>query len=1194
MSYDGQIRIDTSINGKGFTSGLSKLGSIAKGAFAGVVTSITAASAALTAGAAYAIKAGMDFEAQMSRVKAISGATTDEFQQLNEQAKQLGADTAFSASQAAEGMENLASAGFGVSEIMKAMPGMLDLAASSGEDLATSSDIAASTLRGFNLAASEAGHVADVLAKNAAQTNAAVVDTGYAMKYVAPVAYTAGWSLESVAAAIGTLANAGIKGEQAGTTLRGALTRLMNPTDKMTEAMDEVGFAVYDTSGKMKPLSQIVAELREKTKDLTDEQRNQIIATIFGTEALSGMQVLLQAGGKSLDEMTESLIASDGAAKEMATTMQDNLKGAIEQLKGSAETLGISLYESIDGPLKGLAQTATEYINQLVEAFKSDGVKGLVSALGSTLADAFTRLAQKAPGIIDMAVSFIKSFVEGVKKNAAKLLDAAKQIVKALVDGLVNLLPSSIQKPIRDMIDGIQKSFESGGLRSAIQTVGGLLKALGDAVVAIASVALPVITWAIDAFGGSLKVLLPIVLGITAAILAWNAVQAVATWWGGLTKAATAAAAAIALSAAATTAEAGATAASAAALTAKSVLVGVLTGKIGLATAAQWLWNIAMNANPIGLIIGAVAALTTVIGGLILAFGSQKTVEEEHLEVVKQETEAVYDLVEVNEKAREAFENKAKSIKHDADSEDALIDTILNLKKVEGKSATEKKILLGYVEQLNKALPGLNLAYDEQADTLSENEKVLRAYVDLQRDQADLENRQEKGIELAKELAMAQADLTTKQTERAAVQRELDALEEKSGPRYTALIQSIWNYDEQIRTLTNDQIIAQTASETNAGAMTTLANQIEASNTIIANSNQNLTKVKADEAAKQKEIDDAAAVEAQKRWQEIYDDYFEKSENFEKIQTERRGQSIKTLTKNLNANTAVMTQWLADLDTLTSKGFDKALVEDLRAKGPEFAKTVRNLTKASEPEIQDFNKSFADNMDACAKAADAKMNSPENTGIGSRNIDANAEGMKNNEALSKASADAVTESKTAMDKAVKDNNFASVGLNMIKGVVQGVKDNLYRLREAMVDMAEAALKAAKDRLKEASPSKAFEKEVGAFIPPGVDIGVDKAMPKTLRNMKQRMTALIQKARDTIASEQSKMNASLSMSTNAQLALAGGPEDSDIIDYDKLARAIWAQAPDMGHDIIMDAQKVARAVEPEVSQIQGDRAARKRR
>lgn len=314
-----------------------------------------------------AAKIGMDFEAQMSRVKAISGATGSEFKQLHDQALQLGADTAFSAKQAAEGMENLASAGFSTSEIMSAMPGLLDLAASSGESLASSSDIAASTLRGFGLAASDAGHVADVLAKNAAATNAAVVDTGEAMKYISPVAQTAGWSLESVAAAIGELSNSGIKGSQAGTTLRAMFSRLAKPSDESAKAMAAMGFKAYDAQHKMKSLSQIISDLTKSTAKMTDEQKQNTIAQVFGEEAMSGILTLIKNGSSSLDDLTNSYVNSNGAAKEMATTMQANAKSAIEQMTGSLETAGIKIEEAFAPKITEAANYVQDLANKFSE-----------------------------------------------------------------------------------------------------------------------------------------------------------------------------------------------------------------------------------------------------------------------------------------------------------------------------------------------------------------------------------------------------------------------------------------------------------------------------------------------------------------------------------------------------------------------------------------------------------------------------------------------------------------------------------------------------------------------------------------------------------------------------------------------------------------------------------------------------------
>lgn len=366
---DGKVVIETDLDSSGVESGLSRLkGTVAKGVAAIGIGKIFSE----------AVKTGMDFEAQMSRVKAISGATGEEFSKLKEQAKQLGADTAFSATQAAEGMENLASAGFTTSEIMEAMPGMLDLAASSGEDLASSADIAASTLRGFGLDAGEAGHVADALAKNAAATNAAVADTGEAMKYVAPVAKSMGIEFEETAAAIGIMSDAGIKGSQAGTTLRGALSRIAKPTKEMKDTMDELGLSFYDSNGKMKSLTDITEMLETKMSGLTDEQKNQALVTLFGQESLSGMMALMDRGSGEVRKLTDEYKNCDGSAKDMAKTMQDNLSGAVEEFGGSVESLGIEIFENIRGPLKKAVGVGTTEINKLTKAVKNNKIEEII------------------------------------------------------------------------------------------------------------------------------------------------------------------------------------------------------------------------------------------------------------------------------------------------------------------------------------------------------------------------------------------------------------------------------------------------------------------------------------------------------------------------------------------------------------------------------------------------------------------------------------------------------------------------------------------------------------------------------------------------------------------------------------------------------------------------------------------------
>lgn len=364
-----------------------QIGSALTGLGKGLTTAVTLP---LMGFAAASIKVGNEFQAQMSRVQAIAGATGEELGRMKTQAIDLGAKTAFSAKEAAQGMENLASAGFQVNEIMDAMPGVLDLAAVSGGDVAASSEAMASSLRAFGLEANQAGHVADVFARAAADTNAETSDMAEAMKYVAPVAHSMGLSLEETAASIGIMADAGIKGSQAGTTLRGALSRIAKPTKAMTKSMQELGVSFYDANGNMIPLREQIAQLKTATAGLTQEERNRHLVTLYGQNSLSGMLALLDAGPEKLDKMTNALVNSDGAAKEMAETMQDNLASKIEQMGGAFESVAIIVQQILEPALAKIVGAITKVLEAFVN-MSPIGQKmvvifaGMVAALGPLL-----------------------------------------------------------------------------------------------------------------------------------------------------------------------------------------------------------------------------------------------------------------------------------------------------------------------------------------------------------------------------------------------------------------------------------------------------------------------------------------------------------------------------------------------------------------------------------------------------------------------------------------------------------------------------------------------------------------------------------------------------------------------------------------------------------------------------------------
>lgn len=337
-----------------------------------------------------AIKTGNEFEAQMSRVQAIAGATGDELKALSDQAIDLGASTSFSAGEVALGMENMASAGFTVEEIMASMAGVLDLAAVSGGDVAMSSEAVATAIRQFGLEAGESSHVANVFARAAADTNAETTDMAEALKYAGPIANTLGLSLEETAAAIGIMADMGIKGSQAGTTLRGAFTSLANPTKEASELMEALGINVFDANGDMKPMGEIIGQLQSAFSGMTSEQQAATTATLFGRQAMSGMLGLVEAGPDKFNALNDSLENSSGAAQEMADIILNNVSGAIEEMGGAIETAAINIQQILAPVITEIVEKITELVNkfnELSEEQQQNILKwvGIAAAIGPLL-----------------------------------------------------------------------------------------------------------------------------------------------------------------------------------------------------------------------------------------------------------------------------------------------------------------------------------------------------------------------------------------------------------------------------------------------------------------------------------------------------------------------------------------------------------------------------------------------------------------------------------------------------------------------------------------------------------------------------------------------------------------------------------------------------------------------------------------
>ncbi|MGG1445004.1 phage tail tape measure protein [Brevibacillus laterosporus] len=315
------------------------------------------AGAVVAVGTAFdGIKTAADFESSMSRVAALSSASAGDLAKLTTKAKELGASTVFSASQAAEGMQFLAMAGYKTNEIIAAMPGLLDAAAAGQTDLGTTADIVSNILSGFGIAAGDTGRVADVLTKAFTSANVDLQMLGYTMKYAAPWAKALGVSLEETAAAAGILGNAGIQAEQAGTTLRGLFARFAKPPKEAAEAFDKLGVKLFDSGGKMKSLATILGDLQNAMKGMTSEQKTALSGIIAGMEAGSGFLALMDAGPDKLRKFTKELENSGGTAGRVSKVQLDNFNGSLVQLESALEGLKIEVFTPLLPTLKDLAE----------------------------------------------------------------------------------------------------------------------------------------------------------------------------------------------------------------------------------------------------------------------------------------------------------------------------------------------------------------------------------------------------------------------------------------------------------------------------------------------------------------------------------------------------------------------------------------------------------------------------------------------------------------------------------------------------------------------------------------------------------------------------------------------------------------------------------------------------------------------
>lgn len=375
-----------------------------------------------------AVKGYADFEEEMSAVKAISGATGDEFNRLKEKAIQMGADTKYSALESAQAFRYMGMAGWKTGEMIDGIAGIMNLAAASGEDLAMTADIVTDSLSAFGLQAKDSSMFADVLAAAATNSNTNVALMGQTFKYAAPVAGALGFTVQDTATAIGLMANQGIKGSEAGTALRSTMTRMVKPTNDSAEAMQILGLNILDANGKMKPFRDIIKDVRSGMSKLTPESKASVAAMLAGQEAMSGLLALVNSSDADFDKLASAIDNSNGAAQNMANIRMDNLKGDLEQLSGDWDSFTTKIMGGGIGGFREIVQGIDNWFAGFAENVETNGlnVKSIIDGITSAVKELVgqTVKMEGLPSILSgiaLAVAGVGAFKFGKKiKNLFK------------------------------------------------------------------------------------------------------------------------------------------------------------------------------------------------------------------------------------------------------------------------------------------------------------------------------------------------------------------------------------------------------------------------------------------------------------------------------------------------------------------------------------------------------------------------------------------------------------------------------------------------------------------------------------------------------------------------------------------------------------------------------------------------------
>lgn len=516
-----EMKIAIKIAGKvesSFKSALSQatkgLGTITKT----VASATAAAAAAVGAMGIAAINTGREFEGAMSQVAAtmLIDKTTAEgqkaFETLENAARECGASTAFSATEAAEALNYLALAGYDADKAATALPTVLKLAGAGAMDLAAASDMVTDSMSALGIEATEANltQFSDQLAQTASKANTSVAQLGEAILTVGGTAKGLAGGTTELNTALGILADNGLKGAEGGTHLRNIILSLQNPTDKAAASLKSLGVDVYDAQGNMRGLNDVFKDLQGAMDGMDNASKDTILSTLFNKTDLTAANAMLANCTDRFDELSASIENSAGACENMYAIQLDNLNGDIDILKSGLSDLGISIYQDLNGPLREMTQLATSMVGELSEAYKSGGMEGMVGAVGGCMAEVVNTIADYAPQVVSMGVDLLENFISGITDNSGALATAASEVITVFVEGLFTLVPQVILAGIDILTQFVQSmtaqlpQLISTGTQAIVNFVNGIIQRLPEVI----STALTLVQTLVNSIGQNAPMLI--------------------------------------------------------------------------------------------------------------------------------------------------------------------------------------------------------------------------------------------------------------------------------------------------------------------------------------------------------------------------------------------------------------------------------------------------------------------------------------------------------------------------------------------------------------------------------------------------------------------------------------------------------------------------------------------------------------